>query len=273
MEKNTHPQNPSEKKKKRFMPSCLGTLSVPPLLFPCRFCWVAKNGHATWSKNNLRRVTNRYGYSDLLNMPLCPTNDINMANCVLLSMMKKMLKWLDTSSCSEDPMRAVCQTASFGVLICFLLRHLYFPTVMFAPVGKMEISKLIMDTKNFPNIWGLGFCECLRNGDSYNSQSIGIYFTTPPKLWHHTSTFWEVCRIRTASISIGSLIDAIYLLSLYFGMVSTCESTSKIHPKGQGVMGLLGVLEHAPPIKIKTGTCYSHFRNSWNIWTYGCFRK
>ena len=167
-----------------------------------------------------------------------------------------MLKWLDTSSCSQDPMRAVCQTVSFGVLICFLLRHVYFPTVMFAPVGIIEISKLMMDTKNFPNIWGLGFCEC------YNSQSIGIYFTTPPKLWHHNSTFWEVCRIRTASISIGSLIDAIDLLSLY-----------KIHPKGQGVMGLLGVLEHAAPIKIKTGTWYSQFRNSWNMWTYGCFRK
>lgn len=118
--------------------------------------------------------TSRYGYSYLLNMPLCPTNDINMANCVLLSMMKKMLKWLDTSSCSENRMRAVCQTVSFGVLICFLLRHLYFPTVMFAPVGITEISQLMMDPKTFPHIWGLGSCECLRNGDN-NSQSIGIF--------------------------------------------------------------------------------------------------
>ena len=193
----THPQNPTlpkqKKKNKRFHAELPRYALRSSIAFPVAddFAGRQKFGATRLGAKTTAAAgeTSRYGYSDLLNMPLCPTNDINMANCVLLSMMKKMLKWLDTSSCSEDPMRAVCQTASFGVLICFLLRHVYFPTVMFAPVGKMEISKLMMDTKNFPNIWGLSFCECLRNGDSYNSQSIGIYFTTPPKLWHHTSTF------------------------------------------------------------------------------------
>ena len=198
--------------------------------------------------------TSRYGYSYLLNMPLCPTNNVNMANCVLLSMMKKMLKWLDRIRHHVQKILwgqsvRLWVLDSFGVLICFLLRHLHFPTVMFAHVGIMEISKLMMDTKiTFPNIWGLGFCECLRNGDRYNSQSIGIFHNSTQTVVSYFNFLRSVQNSHSFHFHWFTDRRHLFVELVLEGIVSTSESTSKIHPqrfdggnasieitKGQGV--------------------------------------